>query len=30
VMGSTIAIEYAYQDFGVLNEVQMFTIGLGF
>ncbi len=27
---TTIKIDYAYQDFGVLKEVQLFTIGLGF
>jgi hypothetical protein len=26
----TIRIDYAYQDFGVLNDIQMFTIGLNF
>jgi hypothetical protein len=27
---TTIKIDYAYQDFGVLQDVQLFTIGLGF
>ncbi len=27
---TNIKIDYAYQDFGVLQEVQLFTIGLGF
>jgi len=30
VGNSTLSIDYAYQDFGVLQEVQMFNIGLGF
>ncbi len=25
-----IKVDYAYQDFGVLNDVQMFSVGLGF
>jgi hypothetical protein len=27
---TTIKIDYAYEDFGVLNDVQLFTIGLAF
>jgi len=27
---ATLKIDYAYKDFGVLNEVQMFTLGLSF
>jgi len=27
---TTIMIDYAYEDFGVLKEVQLFTLGLGF
>jgi len=27
---TTIKIDYAYEDFGVLQDVQIFTIGLGF
>jgi predicted porin len=31
IMGrTTVYVDYGYQDFGVLKEVQMFTIGLGF
>ena len=28
--GMQLMIDYAYQDFGVLKEIQMFTLGLGF
>jgi len=28
--GLDLMIDYAYQDFGVLNEIQMFSVGLGF
>lgn len=27
---TTLMIDYAYEDFGVLKEVQLFTLGLGF
>lgn len=27
---TTLSLDYAYQDFGVLKEVQMFNVGLGF
>jgi opacity protein-like surface antigen len=31
MVGSTVLhLDYAYQDFGVLNEVQMFNVGLSF
>jgi hypothetical protein len=30
VAGSKLMFDYAYQDFGVLENVQMFTLGLGF
>ncbi len=30
VGGMNLALDYAYQDFGVLQEIQMFTLGLGF
>jgi len=26
----TLVIDYAYEDFGVLNDVQLFTLGLDF
>jgi hypothetical protein len=26
----TLAIDYAYRDFGILNQVQMFTLGVRF
>ena len=29
-VGMQLLIDYAYQDFGVLNDIQMFTVGLGF
>lgn len=28
--GMDLKIDYAYEEFGVLNEIQMFSIGLGF
>jgi len=28
--GMDLQIDYAYEEFGVLNEIQMFSIGLGF
>jgi hypothetical protein len=28
--GPTLAIDYAYRDFGILNQVQMFTLGVRF
>ena len=30
VSGMKLMIDYAYQDFGVLNEIQMFGVALGF
>jgi len=27
---TTLMIDYAYEDFGVLKEVQLFTLGLAF